>query len=98
MGGVWAEEACGLMRLHKNVYADMSGKIDGWRSGKDAAWFRELLFWPGAADKLLFGSDVHHGELAATVEDQLRIVRALQWDERRVAQFLAGNAGRLFGW
>ena len=30
-----------------NVHADMSGKIDGWRSGKDAARFRELLlFWP----------------------------------------------------
>ena len=31
---------------HKNVHADMSGKIDGWRSGKDAARFRELLSWP----------------------------------------------------
>jgi hypothetical protein len=97
LGGVWAEEACGLMRLHPNVHADMSGKLDGWRRGKTTDWFRELLFWPGAADKLLFGSDVHCGELEATIEDQMGTVRALGWDERRVEQFASENARRLFG-
>jgi predicted TIM-barrel fold metal-dependent hydrolase len=97
LGGVWAEEACGMMRLHTNVHADMSGRLDGWRRGKPPEWFRELLFWPGAADKLLFGSDVHCAELDATVRDQMGIVRALGWDERRVKQFASENARRLFG-
>ena len=28
IGGVWAEEACGLMRLSPNIYADMSGRLE----------------------------------------------------------------------
>ena len=96
MGGVWAEEACGMMRMHENVHADLSGRLDGWRKAKPIAWFNELLFWPGAADKVLFGSDVHHREMGPTLEDHLRILRAMGWDAARERKLLAENAEKLF--
>ncbi len=96
MGGVWAEEACGLMRLYPNVHADLSGRIDGWRSAKPVEWFKEMLFWPGAPDKVLFGSDVHFSEMAATVEQHRRILAGMGWDEGRQRKLFADNARRLF--
>ena len=96
MGGVWAEEACGLARIYPNVYADMSGRLDGWRKAKPISWFHEMLFWPGAADKIVFGSDVHASELAETLDHQVVILRAMGWDAEKERKFLYENAKRLF--
>jgi len=96
MGGVWAEEACGLARIYPNVYADMSGRLDGWRKAKPISWFHEMLFWPGAADKIVFGSDVHASELAETLDHQVVILRAMGWDVWKERKFLYENAKRLF--
>ncbi len=96
MGGVWAEEACGLARIYSNVYADMSGRLDGWRKAKPISWFNEMLYWPSASEKIVFGSDVHAAELAETVEHQVGIVRAMGWDAASERKFLYDNAQRLF--
>ncbi len=96
MGGVWAEEACGMARIYENVYADMSGRLDGWRKAKPISWFNEMLYWPGAPDKIVFGSDVHAIELPETVDHQLGIVRAMGWDADSERKFLCENAKRLF--
>lgn len=77
--GAWAEEACALMRIHPNVYGDMSGRLDGWKASKPISWFQQMLYWAGASDKLLFGSDVHFSELEATLKDHLRILREMGW-------------------
>lgn len=97
LGGVWAEEACGLMRIHANVHADLSGRLDGWKKAKPIAWFNELLFWPGAADKVLFGSDVHHSEIGPTLAQHREILRGMGWDAARERKLLGENAQRLFG-
>jgi predicted TIM-barrel fold metal-dependent hydrolase len=96
--GAWAEEACALMRIHPNVYADMSGRVDGWRSSKPISWFQQMLYWPGASDKLLFGSDVHYSELAETLEDHVRILVEMGWGDERIKKFLTGNAQRLMAY
>lgn len=96
LGGVWAEEACGLARIYANVYVDLSGRLDGWRSAKPIAWFNEMLYWPGASDKVVFGSDVHARELAETLEHQVSITRAMGWDAVKERKFLYENAQRLF--
>jgi len=96
MGVVWTEEACGMARICANVYCDMSGRLEGWRKGKPAAWWNEMLYWPGAADKLVFGSDVHESELADTLSDQVRIVREMGWDAEQENKFLYDNARKLF--
>lgn len=97
MGGVWAEEACGMMRMFPNVYADMSGRLDGWRSAKPASWFREMLYWPTAEDKLVFGSDVRVDELADTVSHQLGVLKSMGWDQSAERKFLGETAQNLFG-
>lgn len=93
--GAWAEEACALMRIHPNVYADMSGRIDGWRSSKPISWFQQMLYWPAAADKLVFGSDVHYKEMDETLQDHLRILREMEWDHEQTQKFLRSNALKL---
>ncbi len=96
LGGVWAEEACGLARIYSNVYADLSGRLDGWRAAKPAAWFDEMLYWPGASDKVVFGSDVHADELGETLAHQLMVVRRMGWDAEKQRRFLSDNARSLF--
>ena len=96
MGGVWAEEACGLARIYENVHADISGRLDVWRKAKPISWFNEMLYWPNAPDKILFGSDVHATELSETVTDQLRVIRAMNWNDDAERKFLNDNARRLF--
>ena len=96
MGGVWAEEACGMARLCPGVHLDMSGRLDGWRRAKPTAWFSEMLYWPGAADKVLLGTDVHADELAETVAHQRGVLRAMGGEADRERRFLEENAKRLF--
>ena len=96
LGGVWAEEACGMARIYPNVYADLSGRLDGWRKAKPIEWFNEMLYWPTAADKIVFGSDVHASELKDTVEHQVGITRKMGWDAEKERKFLYENAKRLF--
>lgn len=96
MGGVWAEEACGMARIYPNVYADLSGRLDGWRAAKPISWFAEMLYWPGAPDKVVFGSDVHARELPETVADQIGKIHGMGWDADAERKFLYDNAIKLF--
>ena len=97
LGVCWTEEAAALCRMFPNIYADLSGRNDGWRSGKSIDWFKEMLFWAGAHEKILFGSDVHADEMGDTLEDYLRILRGMGWSESQIADVLANNARRIFG-
>jgi predicted TIM-barrel fold metal-dependent hydrolase len=95
LGVCWGEEAATLCRIQPNVYADLSGAAGGWRAGKPIDWFREMLYWPEAHRKLLFGSDVHYSELAVARDEQIDILRRMGWDEAQVRAFLQDNASRL---
>ncbi len=97
LGICWGEEAATLCRIQPNVYADLSGAVGGWRSSKSDDWYREMLYWPEAHRKLLFGSDVHCCELEAVLNEQRGIVARLGWSEDRIDDFLHGNARRLLG-
>lgn len=96
LGVCWQEETTTLCRMCPNIYADLSGRIDGWRSSKPIEWFRQMLYWPDAHKKILFGSDVHADEIEDALSDHRRILDGLGWDEDRVADVLGGNARRLF--
>lgn len=97
LGVCWQEEATTLCRMCPHIYADLSGRVDGWRSSKPIEWFRQMFYWPDAHKKILFGSDVHADEMADTVTDHRRILDGLGWNEAGVANVLGGNARRLFG-
>ena len=96
LGVCWHEEAATICRMCPNVYADLSGRVDGWRSAKSSDWFREIFYWPGAHKKVLFGSDVHADEVEASIRDYERILRGLGWTEEQGEDVMGGNARRLF--
>lgn len=96
LGMPWYEEAASLARIYPNIYVDISGKIDGWRCGKSLQFFKEVFYWKGAYEKILFGSDVHCEELEITLEDQMRILRGIGFDEAERALVLGGNFKRIW--
>lgn len=95
LGVCWNDEAAALARICPNLYADISGNVGGWRSGKPPDWFRWAFYWPGSHRKILFGSDVHADRLEATLEEQRRIFEGV-WPPEECAEVWAGNARRLF--
>ena len=97
LGVCWNEEAAALCRICPNVHADLSGRVDGWRSSKPIEWFNQILYWPEAHRKILFGSDVHCDEIPATLEDHDRIFRQMGWNDDQIADAMCRNARRLIG-
>ena len=96
LGVCWTEEAATICRICKNIYADLSGRVDGWRSSKSLDWFRQTLYWPNAHEKILFGSDVHANEIEATIRDHRRIFTGMQWNDLQMTAVFSENARRLF--
>jgi len=97
LGIPWHDEAASVCRICSNVYADLSGRSDGWRSSKTPEWFRRILYWDQADRKILFGSDVHLDELAETIEDHRKIFEWLGWGAEQRANAFCKNARRIFG-
>ncbi len=97
LGVCWGEEAATLCRIHPNIYADLSGNVDGWRRGKPVDWFTEMLYWPEAHRKILFGSDVHCAELETTLRDQVDLFTQMGWSDERIQHVLYHNARTIFG-
>lgn len=92
LGVCWGEEAATLCRIQPNVYADLSGAVQGWRMSKPIAWFKEMLYWPDADRKILFGSDVHWRELEQTLRHQSDILRQMGWSPDQVQHVMHDNA------
>jgi predicted TIM-barrel fold metal-dependent hydrolase len=95
LGVCWGEEAATLCRIQPNIYADLSGSIAGWRVPKSSQWWREMLYWPTAHRKILFGSDVHYRELKAAIEDQTRALAEIGWTREQLDHLQHRNAASL---
>ncbi len=96
LGVCWGEEAATLCRIHPNIYADLSGNLNGWRISKPISWWQEMLFWPEASRKILFGSDLHYRDMEAAIRQQCDIFERMGWSKRRIQQVLHDNASELF--
>lgn len=97
LGMPWYEEAAQMCRFNPNVYADLSGSLEGWRNRKAPAFFSELFYWPDALRKIVFGSDVHHHQLAAALNDHRRILDLLGTTTEVAAGVLGLTAATLLG-
>lgn len=95
LGVCWGEEAATVIRIHSNVYADLSGAAQGWRSSKPVEWFREMLYWPTAHRKLLFGSDVHCSEIESSLRSQRELFKSIGWSDERIECVMSGNVRQL---
>jgi len=92
----WLEDSTTLARIIPNIYVDISGKVDGWRSSRSTDFFRRLFYWEDAYKKILFGSDVHRRELEETLADQRRVFEAIGITGEKLDSVLAKNACKVF--
>lgn len=97
LGVCWGEEAATLCRIYPNIYADLSGNLNGWRASKTVEWFREMLYWPEAYRKILFGSDLHYSLIEPALRQQREILRGIGLSRLQMRAFLYDNAAGLFG-
>lgn len=97
LGVCWGEEAATLCRIYPNIFADLSGRVDGWLSSKSIDWFREILYWPEAHRKILFGSDVHCSEIKKTLARQVNVFQGLGWTSEQIKNVMYNNARSIFG-
>jgi len=95
LGMPWHEEAAQMCRFHPRVYTDLSGSLGGWRSRKPPEFFRDLFYWDGAWDKVLYGSDVHYQDMAAAIADYRRVLAGAPLHV--VDSVLGGTAAHIFG-
>lgn len=97
LGVPWHDEAAAVVRFNPNVYVDLCGAKNGWRARKGAAFYEDLFFWPGAYEKIVFGTDVHWSEMEWALEDHRRIFDTLRLDAETQAKVLGGTMARLLG-
>jgi len=74
LGVHWNDDAAELIRMKRNVYADLSGASNGWRARADNIGITHWLWWPGAFKKIVFGTDVIFNQIPQILaEDKARL-------------------------
>lgn len=91
------QDAAELARMRPNVYVDITGEPGGWRERMKAMGLDHWLWWPGAFDKLIFGTDVHHSKIQQILDEDIAIYDALGLDEKTRTQILGGTMRALLG-
>jgi len=79
LGGPWFREAADVLRFNPNVYFDITGSISGWVR-KTPDFFRNYLWWKGARDRIVFGSDVHFSQIKKIIANYQGVLEALKVD------------------
>lgn len=97
LGIHWNHDAAELARMRPNVYVDLTGEPGGWRARLDAVGLGEWLWWPGALDKVCFGTDVHCTGIQRVLEEDRARLDALGADEATRRRVFAGNILSLLG-
>ena len=97
LGIHWNTDAAELARMRPNVYVDLTGEPDGWRARMDAIGVENWLWWPGALEKICFGTDVHCTKIPQILEEDQERLDTLGLTEETRERVLAGNFLRLLG-
>jgi predicted TIM-barrel fold metal-dependent hydrolase len=103
MGNPWLDEAAMLLRIHPNLYSDLTGSTMKYRP---AARLREVLWWqPGspygdkqnrhAFEKIVFGSDLHYNDYDDILRDYQNVLDGLALPENVRAPIWDGTMVRL---
>ncbi|OGV65496.1 MAG: hypothetical protein A3K19_10440 [Lentisphaerae bacterium RIFOXYB12_FULL_65_16] len=97
LGIHWNDDAAELARMRPNVYVDLTGEPGGWRARVDAVGVEKWLWWPGAFDKVLFGTDVHYTKIARAVREDTERMDRLRLPAATREKVFAGNILNLLG-
>lgn len=97
LGVHWNHDAADLARMRANVYVDLTGEPGGWRVRLDAVGAQTWLWWPGAFDKVVFGTDVHCTKMKQILEEDTARLDRLGIDDETRRRVFSGNIVRLLG-
>ena len=97
LGTHWNEDAAELARMRPNVYVDLTGEPDGWRQRADRVGMDTWLWWPGAFDKVVFGTDVHRSKIKLILEQDVARLDRLGVDAETRRRIFSGNILHLLG-
>jgi len=97
LGVHWNSDAAELARMRPNVYVDLTGEPDGWRRRADAIGMDKWLWWPGAFDKVVFGTDVHYSKVREILDADIARLDLIGISAEIRRNIFAGNVLRLLG-
>jgi predicted TIM-barrel fold metal-dependent hydrolase len=91
------KDAAELARMRPNVYVDITGEPGGWREHMKAVGLDHWLWWPGAFEKVVFGTDVHHSKIKQILDEDTAMHDVLGLSDAIRAKVLGGTMRRLLG-
>lgn len=97
LGIHWNEEAAELLRMRPNVYADLTGEPDGWRIRMDRRGLKQILWWEGGFDKLVFGTDVSFDKIPTILTQDKARLESLNINKKTKQKFFSKNILTLLG-
>ena len=97
LGVHWNTDAAELARMHPNVYVDLTGEPDGWRLRADAVGMDKWLWWAGAFEKVIFGTDVHYSKIEQILHEDIKRFDGLDVSVETQEKIFSGSIVRLLG-
>jgi predicted TIM-barrel fold metal-dependent hydrolase len=97
LGVHWNEDAAELLRMRANVYADITGEPQGWRSRVNKRGLDHYLWWPKAFEKLIFGTDVLYFKIPEILAQDRQWYAKFQLDAQTQDLIYYKNITKLLG-
>jgi uncharacterized protein len=97
LGIHWNADAAEVLRMKPNVYADITGEPSGWRLRMDQIGLDHWLWWEGAFEKILFGTDVHYSKIKTILNEDVARYEKLTIAPSTQEKIFAGNISKLLG-
>jgi predicted TIM-barrel fold metal-dependent hydrolase len=97
LGVHWNEDAAEVIRMKKNVYADLSGAPDGWRKRGDTIGMDHYLWWKDAFKKIVFGTDVIYSQISQILREDRERLDMLNINEATQKLIFSGNILKMLG-
>jgi predicted TIM-barrel fold metal-dependent hydrolase len=91
LGVHWNLDAAELIRMKKNVYADLTGEPDGWRVRADNEGMKKYLWWAGAFKKIVFGTDVLYNKIGTILEQDKNRLEKYNIKKKTQKLIFSGN-------
>lgn len=97
LGVHWNNDASELIRMRKNVYADLTGSSEGWRARVDKVGIKKWLWWPNAFKKIIFGTDVVYNKIPVILTEDKARYDKYKIDQKTRELIFSKNILRLLG-
>lgn len=97
LGVSWNMDAAELARMRPNLYVDVTGEPGGWRERAKATGLDHWLWWPGAFDKVIFGTDVHYSKIKQILDEDLAEYARLGIGQATRQRIFGGTIRKLLG-